>query len=653
MNLVRTLKFQIGAALLLIVVLFCAVFAWSLASLEQQRSYNTLLNITARLESSAQQLVSLGMNYAMNKPRDNQAYQRDVKLYYQEIRSRADLIDELTDSFMHENFAPSLTSRTTPFRPHLDPAIRTAVRAVEEAWANFRGGLDTATGADQQIPRLTEAGHFISVRHQPFTEAVSALRAQIQRLSDSRLDRMNQVYWSMLIAIIAITFGILAWFVLFVLRPLNRAVIGFQQVARGDFGYQVSTDTGNELNLLSHSFNQLSSRLHAIFRLIDRIQQGSDLDDTLCFVAEQFPSLLPLDWVGALFVAGDNSTIILERSYREGRPEIARRSRFRLQGTLLQKALEADEPLHIPDMMRTAENNRTYQFLRYLAKEGLRDAIFLPITEQSPIPGVLAFATREPDSYTPEHLELLTNIAKLVTHSFGRTVKLAEHTRLAAIGSFASGIAHEIRTPLSTINMALDYLHKTDLPAAARKRTELGQQEAKRMAKLLEEILLYAKPLKLELRPLNLADFLREFLSSFEDLPRQRGQSFELELGTGLSCILGDRDRLKQIFLNLANNASEAAPEGSPIRWHLSSNELEETLSLEIQNSGEPIQEAVLTRLFDPFFTTKASGTGLGLGIVKRMINAHGGEIQIRSDAALGTRVSVLIPLARCDGRDA
>ena len=646
MNLLRTLKFQIGAALLLIVVLFSTVFAWSLSALERQRNYNTLLNITARLEHTAQQLVSLGMNYAMNAPRDNQAYQRDVKLYYQEIRSHTDLIEEIANSFMDQNFSPSLTSRNAPFRPRLDPAIQAAVRAVEEAWANFRLGLDSATGSDQQIPRLNAATRFISTRHQPFTEAISALRAQIQRLSDSRLERIHQIYWSMLVAIVAITIGILAWFLLFVLRPLNRSVIGFQQVARGDFGYQVSIGTENELSLLSQSFNQLSSSLHAIFQLIGRIQQGSDLEDTLCFVAEQFPSLLPLDWVGALFVAGDNNTIILERSYREGRPEIARRTRFRLQDTLLEKALEADEPLHIPDMLRTAADNPDYQFLRYLVKEELRDAIFLPITEQSPIPGVLAFATREPDSYTPEHLELLTNIGKLVTHSFGRTVKLAEHTRLAAIGSFASGIAHEIRTPLSTIGMALDYLHKADLPEAAKKRTELGRQEAQRMAKLLEEILLYAKPLKLELQPLDLAGFLRDFLNAYADLPRQRGQRFELQVGAGSTRILGDGDRLKQIFLNLANNASEAAPEGSTIHWRLTSNEPEGTLIVEIRNPGEPIPDAVLARLFDPFFTTKSGGTGLGLGIVKRMVGAHGGDIQINSDAAHGTRASLLIPLA-------
>jgi len=645
MSLLKTLKFQIATALLLIVALFSSAFTVSLMALEEQRNYNTLLNITARLQHTDQSLVSLGMNYAMNAPRDNASYQRDLKLYYQEIRSRILRFDEITNSFMNEHFAPSLTDRSSSFTPSLNPAVHSAVEAVEEAWAEFKGGLTQALGMDDRGPRLDEAADYITVHHQPLSESIDALRSQIQRLVDERLDQVNQLHWATLLTVIVVTLGILGWFFLTVLRPLSRAVIGFRKVAQGDFGLQVPSSGDNELSWLTNSFNQLSSRLHAIFKLIDQIQQGSDLDDTLCFVAEQFPPLLPLDWVGALFVAGNNSTIVLERSYREGIPEITPRRHFQLGGTLLQEALAADEPLHIPDMKHTAENNPKYQFLNHMANNGLRDAIFLPFTGQSPIPGVLAFATREPDSYSPEHLELLTNIAKLVTHSFGRTVKLEEHTRLAAIGGFASGIAHEIRSPLSTIDMALDYLKKTDLSQAAEKRRALASREAGRMARLLEEILLYAKPLNLNLQTIDLRDFLNRFIEAHSDIFVKRHQLIETDITFETTSIMGDPDRLTQVLFNLANNASEAAPEQSVIQWHLHEDSASHTVRLEIQNNGKPMPEAIKERLFDPFFTTKADGTGLGLGIVKRIIEAHGGEIQLTSDSPQGTLVSVKIPL--------
>jgi signal transduction histidine kinase len=296
-------------------------------------------------------------------------------------------------------------------------------------------------------------------------------------------------------------------------------------------------------------------------------------------------------------------------------------------------------------MKETARNHPEYEFLNYMVERGLRDAIFLPISEQSPIPGVLAFATDCPDLYTQEHLELLSNIAKLVTHSFGRTVKLSEHARLAAIGGFASGIAHEIRSPLSTIGMALDYLQRSNPEPPAEKRLALARQETARLARLLEEMLLYAKPLELSLGSLEMAAFVRDFLDGRREIADQRNQRNELSVGEKPMVICGDSDRLQQVLLNLYNNAAEASPEGAAISWKLSSSDALGMLSLEVTNPGEPIPPEIAEKLFEPFFTTKSSGTGLGLGIVKRIIEAHGGEISISPAVTEGTRVCVQIPL--------
>ena len=646
MNLLKSLKFQITAALLLIVLLFGGVFAITMPALEEQRTFNMLQNITARLQHTAKTLVELAMNYALNSPQDELTYQRDVKLYYAEIRKQIDLFDEITLAFMSGNFTPSLTNGSNELEPQLDPAVIMAVSTVEDAWVDFRKGLEQSLGMDPKGPRLHDAADYINRSHQPLVESIDVLRSQIQLFVSNRLDRISQLYWFALLTVIAVTLGILAWFTHVILRPLARAVAGFDLVAQGDFGAQVPLAATKELSSLTSSFNQLSSRLHAIFQLIDRIQQGSDLDQTLCFVAEQFPALLPLDWVGALFVAGDGNTIALEKSYRDGRPEATPRRRFKLERTLLLKTLQSDQPMHIPDMKRTAEANPDYQFLNHLVNNGLRDAIFLPISEQSPIPGVLAFATRRPGSYTSEHLELLTNIAKLITHSFGRTVKLAEHARLAAIGEFASGIVHEIRSPLSTISIALDYLRKSDLPSPAAKRAALAQQETERLARLLEEILLYAKPLQLTLQPLDLKAFLQQFLQSQDALAQQRDQHHEFVAETENGTILADADRLQQVFLNLANNASEASPDRSVICWKLTKDTPDHTLTLKISNPGDPISENIVNRMFDPFFTTKSNGTGLGLGIVKRIVHAHGGEIRIMPIPEQGTEVLLQIPLA-------
>lgn len=647
MKLLKMLKTQIAAALVLIMLLFGTIFALSMMALNEQQSYNILLNISSRLEQTAQNLVSLGMNYAMNIPQDSSSYERDVKLYYRAMHDQIEMLDTITNSFMTAEFPPALTEIGDSFRADLTPATEQAVTTVEELWKDFRGGivnaLDTDNGND--MPRLNEAASYIARYNAPFLASINILHTRIQQQTEQRLTQVYQLYISLLFAAVIITFGVFAWFFLVVLKPLRHAVNGFQRVTQGDFGYQVPIAGDNELALMTRSFNLLSLRLHTLFRLIDQIQQGSDLNETLGFVAKEFSALLPLDWVGALFVAGDNNTMVLEGSYRNGQPEITQRSRYPLRNTLLLKALESGEPLHIPDMSSTI-TNPDYQFLNHLISEGIKDAIFLPITDASPIPGILAFGTCKADTYTQEHLELLTNIAGLITHSFGRTFKLAEHSRLAAIGSFASGIAHEIRSPLSTISMALDYFQDAELPGSANKRALLAQKETARMARLLEEILLYAKPLQLRLELVDIKQLLAELFEAHRDIALEKQQQFELIAPENDLKILGDPDRLIQIFLNLANNACEAGALNESIHWRLEKDEITSSLIISVTNQGSPIQEEHLSQLFNPFFTTKTHGTGLGLSIVKRIVEAHGGEIAITSSEQQGTTVRLLMPLA-------
>ncbi len=645
MKIYKTLKFQIAVALLLIMSLFAAALTINLRALEAQRSYNTLLNITARLEHTNRQIVEAGSHYAMNAPKDIDSYKRDVMIYYQELISLITLFDQITQSFMSQNFAPDLTGRRTPFSPKLDPAIKIAVNSVEEIWSHYKQGLQIALGEDSTAPRLDRAADYITSQHNPLTESIDALRAQTQRLASSQVERVYDHYILMLAAATTITLSILLWFVIAVLRPLKSAVNGFRKVSQGDFGYQVPTFGDNEITWITNAFNKLSSRLHAIFRLTDQIQQGSDLDDTLCFVAEQFPTLLPLDWVGALFVATDNESITLERNYRNGKRELTQHNRFSLKNTLLKKVLESGDPLHIPNLEHTARGNPEYQFLNHLADTGLRDAIFLPVTEFSPIPAVLAFATREANIYTPEHLELLTNIGNLITHSFGRTVKMQEHARLAAIGGFASGIAHEIRSPLSTIIMALDYFRTEDIPGSASKRAALAFGEATRLERLLEDMLLYAKPIKLNLQKIILQDLVSEILETHKVLIEKKSQQFELHLPATQLIIHADIDRLRQVLLNVIRNACDAADEKSTIKIVLREDELSPGAYIEISNNGDCIPENLLPKIFEPFITTKAGGTGLGLGIVKRITEAHGGQITINSEQGGVTRVVIELPV--------
>lgn len=642
----HTLRFQIAAALLALVLLFAGTTAFTYFTSQAQRSSSAVLFLAGQLQVTARHLASQAMNYEQNAPRDYLTYSRDLRLYYQDLMRDMEIFQRIADAFMHEDFAPAVTGLPEAVFHSLDPQTRTAVHEVEMVWEQFNHELMEALGNDPEMPRLESAAKYIIAHQGKLDQVTGRMLDTLRDQTHLRLHQLNRVNQLALMLTIMIALGFVYWFYRKVLVPLDTAVKGFRKVAQGEFGHKIELQSDNELRWLAEGLNHLSSRLNGIFGLIGRLQQGSNLDETLEFVAEEFAGLLPLDWVGALFVLGGGNTIKLDRSYTEGQVEVAVRSYFPLAGTLLERALGQGTPLHVADVPGTAAANPHYRFVAVLAERGLNDAIFLPVTGESPVPGVLVVASRQTGAYTPEHLELLSNIAHLVSHSFGRTVRLADQSRLAAIGEFASGIAHEIRNPLATITLALDYLKKLQLPGSGAKRVELASQEVHRMARMLEDMLLYAKPLELTVLPLDIAQLVREVVGSDVRIQRKPGQQFRFLGSPTPSLILGDRDRLMQILLNLARNACEASPEDGTIDWSVREDAEAGVICLEVRNPGEAIPAELLPHITDPFVTTKASGTGLGLSIVKRLVTAHGGELHICSKPGEGTRVRITVPLA-------
>ena len=217
--------------------------------------------------------------------------------------------------------------------------------------------------------------------------------------------------------------------------------------------------------------------------------------------------------------------------------------------------------------------------------------------------------------------------------------KLAAQERLAEIGEFAALIVHEIRNPLTTIEMGLNYAKKLLPVASDQKRLALALNESYRLKQLLTEILLYTKPQVLKRSRVNLSDFLSDLLIQLRDMPEAVDRQIELTCPQTDIHVSADQDKLKQVFINLVRNAFEAIAPGEKIRCEISPSHLEQ-VCIHIHNGGEPIPPEILPQLTTPFCSTKPSGTGLGLAIVKRIVTAHDGELTIHS-SAIGTTVSV------------
>lgn len=218
--------------------------------------------------------------------------------------------------------------------------------------------------------------------------------------------------------------------------------------------------------------------------------------------------------------------------------------------------------------------------------------------------------------------------------------ELAHKEKLAAVGEFATQITHEIRNPLTTIRLTLEYLQKYP-EKSADKRVQLAVGEVSRLERMLTEVLLYARPVEVETSELDLAAFCGDFAATFASLADEREQRLALEVDEA-TMVLADRDKLTQILLNLVRNACEAAGHGQEIHLHCSASV--EYGIVTVHNFGDSIPEHKLPNITQPFVSGKPNGSGLGLAIVCSLVEAQGGRLEIQSDAALGTTASVHLP---------
>ncbi len=213
--------------------------------------------------------------------------------------------------------------------------------------------------------------------------------------------------------------------------------------------------------------------------------------------------------------------------------------------------------------------------------------------------------------------------------------------RLAAIGSLAAGVAHEIRNPLSSIKgIATYYKGKFAEHSEDRDMAGVMIEEVDRLSRAISELLEFARPAKLNLKPTNMHELLEHSIRLVQQEATAKQVEIEVLLSENFPELLVDPDRLTQCFLNLYLNALQAMESGGRLTIAGSVKDREWAV-IEIQDNGPGINPENLTKIFDPYFTTKPNGAGLGLAIVHKIIEAHQGEITVRSTPGEGTVFSL------------
>lgn len=226
----------------------------------------------------------------------------------------------------------------------------------------------------------------------------------------------------------------------------------------------------------------------------------------------------------------------------------------------------------------------------------------------------------------------------------------AEAERMAYVGTLASGLAHEIRSPLNSLSLNMQMMEEelAESPSSSSNRRLLAitRSEIGRLERLATDFLTYAKPRTLELTEVPAVRLFERLRDVLEGEARKRGLQIVVKDRSGGARVKVDPEQFNQLLLNLAQNAI-AATEGSgrSPSLFLTVERRGAQIALELVDNGVGMSEAEQKKIFDLFYSNRKGGTGLGLAIVDRIARAHGAELSLRSSPGVGTAVSILLPL--------
>jgi len=264
--------------------------------------------------------------------------------------------------------------------------------------------------------------------------------------------------------------------------------------------------------------------------------------------------------------------------------------------------------------------------------------------------------TRNGESYPTEIFSKVTEwdgrlsvigICRDITARVQMEQKIRESERMADIGRMTTSLSHEIRNPLSAVQMNLQILKKNPLlKGNDQKRVDISVREVKRLERILQELLDFAKPIRLDVKKQSLNELLLSSIELLEMKIASENITLRTDLDPNIPLLHIDGQLIVQAVLNLLLNAVEASTAGKKIHLRTQyDKELGEKVEIMVSDEGPGVPENIISEIFKPFFTTKARGTGLGLNIVEHIAEAHMGCVEVRNGFHNGACFTIQIPV--------
>ena len=407
---------------------------------------------------------------------------------------------------------------------------------------------------------------------------------------------------------------------------------------------------------LAWEMDQLRIKGRQLTSLVDIAQMiisESNLDEILEQINVQTFRLMKTRLCSVFLVSDEGSELVL-RACHGGSKLYQEKPNLSVEDSLLGGVLKRGKPVAVVDV----SEEKGYLQPDIARNEGLVSMLAVPLIFGEKAIGVLAVYTHQRHRFSNDEIKLLTTLGdlsavaiekgRLLTRVVDMEEKLRASERLSALGLLAAEIAHEIRNPLTVMQMLFHALMETlELDATSKRDAAVIGEKMRQMNRILDQVLGFARssePIKELVHADQLIDDI--FLLTRHKL-QQQGIDIRSTVAENLPGFRADRPQVEQVLLNLMLNASEAMPRGGMLRLSASLEEVDQTphIALAIRDNGVGMSARQMKNLFAPFLTYKDSGTGIGLAIVKKIMENHQGKVQVESKVAQGTKFKLLFPV--------
>ncbi len=459
-------------------------------------------------------------------------------------------------------------------------------------------------------------------------------------------------------------------------KPIQQLSDAAEKLSQQNWDAPLPVKGDDELSKLGHTFNQMAQTLKQREASLSRgnrdlfilhttgldLMESLDRNALIIKVAARVEDLVRADTT-ALSVVDSSDRVLTYLGVYGHRARVLKERELPIEaGGIYNWLASYGTPLLISDAQ--SDFRLDGDLMRSL---GVRSLMAVPLWSSNTMIGLLTAVNKNGGACFDKHdLRLFTVFSNLVSAALQNASlyndlknkmdelktaqeQLVRSTKMAAIGELSANVAHEINNPLTSVLGYTTHLLKTlEMPEPSRKILGMMEQETLRVRKIIRNLLDFARQRPAWMRPEDVSIPLRETVALFQGIARDTSVVIREDYQPGPILVNMDHNEIKQVFINIVNNALQAMEEGGELNIRMYGLD-ESNIVIEFRDTGTGIEPKHLHRIFEPFFSTKnnGDGTGLGLSISYRIVQHHGGRIETESVPGHGTTFKVVLPRHR------